>query len=268
VFTADDRTLRRAAFEGDGVITQLWVIDANLKDEHLSQEDRLNFKGEYLKKLLAFQAIGERLNGTSSTNAPTNAVERDLGVLPPVYAQSTVPDWVQKLPSDNISLYFVGKGYDISFTNAKQKSLEDALHNAVSALKQQAPKAPDAAILALVKASAVTQDSAFTFDQRTRNYTYYTLLRLSREIQSIGVRSLPAAATPSLPQIKFQKKGWQLSDLTLNPASGMFALDNTGEVSKLVADQQGSPRIEKLFRLGAGYIGMALTASAESVFVA
>src|SRR5437867_4975101 len=64
-FTADDRTLGRAAFKGSTVINQLWVLVDTLKDERVSPQDKVIAKGEYLKKLLEFQAIGERLNGTA-----------------------------------------------------------------------------------------------------------------------------------------------------------------------------------------------------------
>lgn len=122
VFTADDRTLRRAAFESDAVIRQLWVMADTMNDEHLSQQDRLSLKGDYLKKLLEFQAIGEKLNGTATKNAASEKVEETFGVFARVYAQSNmvVPAWAQNPPSDNISLYYVGKGYDPSLTNAKQ----------------------------------------------------------------------------------------------------------------------------------------------------
>ena len=275
IFTADDRTLRRATFEGNGVISQLWVMVDTMKDEHVSTQDKLNVKGDYLKKLLEFQAIGERLNGTA--NAPANAsasnsgnADRGFGILPRVHAASKmgVPAWVQKPPSDNTSLYYVGTANANSLTSAKQNSLDEAYHNAVLELRAQAPNASDAALLTVVKASAVVQDSAFTYDSHASSYTYYTLLRVSREIQGIGVRSLPAAVTAQSAPTKFQSHGWQPSDLTSNSSSGMFALDSSGGVSRLVPDQAGSPRIEKLFRLKGSESGYALTATADAVFVA
>ncbi len=123
-------------------------------------------------------------------------------------------------------------------------------------------------LLTVVKASAVVQDSAFTFDSHASNYTYYTLLRVSREIQGIGVRSLPAAVTAQSAPTKFQSQGWQPNDLTSHSSSGMFVLDSSGGVSRLVPDQVKSPRIEKLFRLKGTDSGYALTATADAVFVA
>ncbi len=265
VFTADDRTLRRAAFESDAVIRQLWVMADTMNDEHLSQQDRLSLKGDYLKKLLEFQAIGEKLNGTATKNAASEKVEETFGVFARVYAQSNmvVPAWAQNPPSDNISLYYVGKGYDPSLTNAKQYALDDAFHNAVLALRQQAPDASDAALLALIKASAVVQDSSFAYDQKAGNYACYTLLRLSKEVQSIGVKSLPPANKAQSPPARFQSKGWRPGDLMANPSSGMFVLDTAGGVSRLVVDQPASPRIEKLSQLMRTDSGYALTANAS-----
>lgn len=113
VFSADDRTLRRAVFEGGTVISQLWVMDDTLKDEHMSPQDKLNVKGDYLKKLLEFQAIGERLNGASNASSGTQSARNNFEVLPRVFAsaEGNVPSWVNQPPSDNASLYFVGRAY-------------------------------------------------------------------------------------------------------------------------------------------------------------
>jgi hypothetical protein len=68
------------------------------------------------------------------------------------------------------------------------------------------------------------------------------------------------------PPTILQAKDWQPADLTFNPSLGLFALDSRGGVSRLLIDQ-GSPRIENLFRLKSAYSGYALSASATSVFV-
>jgi hypothetical protein len=270
VFTADDRTLRRAAFEGNLVVSQLWVMADNLKDEHLTGTDRVTAKGDYLKKILEFQALGEKLNGTARDGANAVSTANRFESLPRVYAQSAAvaPSWVQKPPSDTISLYFVGTSSDVSLSNAKQNSLSDSFNNAVQMLRSQAHGASDADILALVKASAIVQDSAIAYDRTARKYTCYTLLRVSKEIESIGLNGLRAANNAESPPVRFQTKGWQPGDLTSNPSSGLFALGSDGDVSRLVADHQGPSRIERLFRLKATYSGYALAASAESVFVA
>jgi hypothetical protein len=266
IFTADDRTLRRAAFEGEAVIGQLWIIVDTLKDGNLTPQDKVNVKGEYLKKLLEFQAIGERLNGTLK-NSSKNSDKR-IGLLPYVYAQSkvAVPVWAQKPPADSTSLYFAGTAYDKSLTAAKQASLDNAYHSAATALRLQAPNASDTSLTTLIKASAVMQDAVFVYDQNTGNYAYYTLIRLSKEIQSI-VGSLPLSDRPQAALTSFEAKNWRPEDLTFNSDSGMFVLDATGGVSRVAVDQQGIPHIEKLFKLDANASGNALAADAQSVFV-
>jgi YEATS family len=90
-----------------------------------------------------------------------------------------------------------------------------------------------------------------TFDDKTVQHLQYTL-------NPDNAQSQPT---------RWREKGWQPVDLTSNPSSELFALDRSGGVSRLVIDQ-GSPRIEELFRLKATDSGTALTANAESVFVA
>ncbi len=270
VFSADDRTLRHAVFEGSTVISQLWIMDDTLKDEHVSPQDKLNVKGDYLKKLLEFQAIGERLNGASSENSGAQNARSGFEVLPRVFASVTgsVPAWVDHPPSDNASLYFVGKAYDTSLTSAKQNSVNDAYYRAAQVLKKDSPQASGSALLDLIKASAVVQDSAYSYDSKTGNYTCYTLLRVSREIQGIGLGALPALSVAQTPPAKVQTKGWQPGDLTANATSGLFVLDSGGGVSKLALDPEGQAHVEKLFQLKNNDQGDALTASADFVFVA
>ena len=268
VFTADDRTLRRAAFDGDAVINQLWVKVGAAKDTNLPPEDRKTAIADYLNELAKFHAVGDKLNGAAPASGSTEDVKANLDVLPVVYAEqpAQVPVWVQNPPSDTATtLYFVGKAYDPSLTIAKQNSMDAALHNAVLALAQRAPNASGEAILDLIKPSAVLQDSTFAYEGKTANYAYYTLLRVSAEILNV-VKSLPQAT--AAPPTKFQDKGWQPADLTSNATSGMFALDTRGGVSKLDAYTRAGPRIEKLFQLKGSDQGYALTANADSVFVA
>lgn len=93
----------------------------------------------------------------------------------------------------------------------------------------------------------------------------------------VSGQSLPQAQCESLlnaiprsnqSPLVLKGKGWQPSDLTSNPSSGIFVLDHNGGVSKLIPGQQGSSGIKKLFQLPGSYTGVALTATAESVLVA
>ncbi len=267
VFSADDRTLRRAAFEGDSVIGQLWVAADSMKQAS-SQQDRETFKAEYLKKLLEFQSIGEKLNGTSQTQGGTE-VASEFDIVPSVYAQSKaqIPTWVGNPPSDNTSLYFVGKASDPSIANAKQSSFEDAAHSGAVELRRQAPSKSELALFELVKTSAVVVDSAFTRDAKSGSYTYFTLLRISREVQGVGIKSLPSANNTQ-PATTIKAKDWRPGDLALNATSGMFVLDSDGRVSRLSTGLQDTARVEKIFRLERVYFGIAVAASTDSVYVA
>ncbi len=269
-FTADDRTLRRAAFEGNVIVSRLWLMASNLKEGHLIGQDLATAYGEYSKQITEFQAVGERLNGTAKAGPGAVSTTNGFEGLSRVYAQSVAaaPSWVTQPPPDGISLYFVGTNSDVSLSSAKQNSFNNALNNAVQKLRSRAPGATDADILALIKAAAVVQDSASEYDRNAGRYTYYTLLRVSKDIVSLGLNDLSRSSKIQIPQVRFQAKGWQPGDLTSNPTSGLFALSSSGEVSRLVADGQGPSRINKLFQLNRSYSGYAIAANAESVFVA
>jgi hypothetical protein len=264
VLDADYRTLERTISDGDASIRQLDALAQIMQGVPPSTKDWEDAKDAFLKELAQFQVISNGLTGTTSNPRAQNSE----GVLPRVYAQSTLPAWVVKPPQDSASMYFVGSAADTNLTNAKQNSLDDAYHSAVLALRSKAPMASDGALLALVKASAVVRDSAVAYDGGKGNYIGYTLLLLSSQVESFGVSSLPSGNSAQSPPTKFEKAGWQPADLTINPTSGLFALDASGGVSRLTADPKATPRIENLFRVEASYSGTALAASSESVFVA
>jgi len=264
VLDADYRTLERTISDGDAAIRQLDALAQIMQGAPPSTKDWEDAKDAFLKELAQFQVISNGLTGTASNPQAQNSE----GVLPRVYAQSTLPAWVQKPQQDNASLYFVGSAVDSNLMNAKQNSLDDAYHNAVLALRSKAPITSDASLLALVRASGVIRDSAVVQDAGTGNYTGYTLLLLSSQVESVGVASLPPANSAQSPPTRFEEAGWQPTDLTINPTSGLFALDASGGVSRLIADPKATPRIENLFRVGASYSSTAVAASSDSVFVA
>jgi len=269
IFIADDRTLRRAAFDGSSVVNELLIISDEMKDTSLTDDNRSALKSEFLKKLSEFHSIGEKLNGTEPTpSTPQQAAS--LVALTPVYAdsESKIPDWVKNPPSNDVAYFFVGKGYDTSLSNAKKVSIDDAFSNAIQALRPKAPNASDSALLSLIKASSLVQDSSFTYDNKTRTYAYYTLLRLSRDIEKIGLQSLPEAANVQSAQFKVQNKSWQPGDLAAGASSGLFVLATDGGVFRLNVEKQGPPRLDKLFRVSSAYTAYAVAASADSVFVA
>jgi hypothetical protein len=239
VLDADYRTLQRAVFEGNAIVSQLHVLAQVSEDDQALPKDRQAARESFLNNLTKFEAIGEGLNGAQGIQQRAQSAE---GIWPSVYAQSTEPVWVRTPPQDSASLYFVGSDTDSNLSSAKENSLDDAYHSAVVALRSKAAKASDPALLALVKGSGVVRDSAVAYNPSTKNYTSYTLLALSNQIESIGIASASPADTAQSPRTRFQQAGWQPTDLTYNPTAGMFALDASGAISQLVASPQGAPQ--------------------------
>ena len=270
LFLADDRTLRRAAFDGGSVLNELLVISDEMKDDHLTADNRAALSASYLKKLAEFHAIGEKLNGTQPTATAPESATASLFSLPRVYAESSsaAPSWVRNPPSNDVSFFFVGIASDPSLAKAQKASLDDALSNAVQALRPKAPNASDGGLLSIIKGSSLVQDTSFSYNKRSATYTYYTLLRLSRDIENIGLQSLPSAMTAQSAPAKFEGKNWRPTDLASNTSSNIFTLSNDGGVFRLVQKRQGSQDVEKLFTIGPAYSPYALTATSDAVLVA
>jgi hypothetical protein len=265
LFPADVKALQRAVFDGNAVIDQLWIKLHAAENPQLSPSDRKTAIDDYVQTMNRFTAVGDTLAVPSVTKASTMGFQ---DILPVAYAQpqATLPAWTRQAPSNTATArYFVGKSSDPSLTVAKQNSADAALYNAVLALISIAPNVSRSALLDLINSSGVIQDSAFAFDGMSKNYDYYTLLRLNPDIQDI-IMGLPSAS--SSPLTKIERSGWQPSDLASNQTSGLFALDSSGGVSKLEPAQPGSGAIEKLFQISRNESGYELAASADSVFVA
>ena len=259
-FSADYRSLRLAASEGRALTAQLWALVAIINDPQTSPDNRVANQGVFLNKLAQFQTIIDHLQGNNNSQqqTPKNA----LFMFPVVYAQTaSLPAWTKRLPpSDSSSLYFRGIGNDLLLSEAKTKSANDAYNNALQYLKGEAPQASDADILSLIKSASIVQDSAFV--PGANGYTYYTLLRLAKEIENIGLKTLPAASITT-----FQQKNWRPSDLSYSASVGLLALDHNGGVSQLIGGGPNGAEILALFRVPGAYQASVVTASQDAVFV-
>jgi hypothetical protein len=268
VFPADVKTLGRAIVDGDAVIRQLWVKLGFLQSGQLTGADLKAARDAFATELGRFQTVADTLTGSTVPTKTTTSRNETPDLLPVVYAQapSWLPDWTRKIPAETAKgLYFVGRAVDPSLAVAKQNSPDAALYNAAQALIVTAPSVSPSALLDLIKASAVTQDSAFAYDGNRKAYEYYTLLRLNPQIREL-VTVLPAASAS--PMTVFRQKDWRPSDLTSNPTSGLFVLDRSGTVYALQTDEQGQGAIKKLFQIGASESGYAVTATIDAVLVA
>jgi hypothetical protein len=254
-FSADYRSLRLAASEGRALTAQLWALVAIINDPQTSADNRVANQGVFLNKLAQFQTIIDHLQGNN------NKAQNALLMFPVVYAQTaSLPPWTQTLPSDKSSLYFLGIGNDPLLSEAKNKSANDAYNKALQRLKGEAPQTSDADILTLIKSAAIVQDSAFVTG--ANGYTYYTLLRLAKEIEDIGLRTLPAASITT-----FKDKKWLPSDLSFGGSAGLVALDHNGGVSQLISGGPNGAEIRALFRVPGAYQASVVTASQDAVFV-
>lgn len=257
VFSADYRSLHRAASEGQSIVRKLHNIIANLEAAQPSGEDLKEFKSEFSKGVDDFNQISKNLEGNGSAQPSPGGSQAAFALgLPLVYAQSSspAPAWVNKLPSDDRSFYFLGTASDASLSNARTNSLNDAINKASSALMPGEPYSAGRSPSAPIKDAASVQDTYFSFDKKSATYSYYSLLRLARDIQDIH---------PTL--TVYQQKHWRPVDLTFHPAAGLFVLDDDGAVSRVRIDQRGI-HLETLFRLKAIDRPAELTANSESVF--
>ncbi len=261
-FSADYRALRLAASEGRAITAQLWALVAIISDPQTSLENRVANEGIFLNKLAQFQTVIDHLQGSNNNSEPQTP-KSGLLILPVVYAQSAanLPTWTKTLPSDNSSLYFRGVGNDASLSEAKTKSVNDAYNKALQYLKGEAPQASDADVLSLIKTAAIVQDSAFAAGNN--GYTYYTLLRLAKEIENIGLKTLPATVSLTT----FKDKKWRPSDLFFGASVGLVALGGNGEVSQLVGGGPNGAQIQVLFRVPGAFQASVVTGSQDAVFV-
>ena len=127
VFSADYRSLQRAASEGQSIIRRLNNIIANFEAAQPNGENLKEFKSEFSKSVDDFNQISKSLEGNSSGQSVSRGSQVAFTLsLAPVYAQSNspAPAWINKLPSDDHSFYFLGTGSDASLSTAKANSLQ------------------------------------------------------------------------------------------------------------------------------------------------
>jgi hypothetical protein len=132
--------------------------------------------------------------------------------------------------------------------------LKDALAQANGEVSRQIPGSSADKIQSLISGSYTVQDTSLQYDKPSGDYSYYTLLSVSKLVLSLG-RPTPNA---------YQQAGWTPADLTAQ-GSMVIALDTNGGVSSIQPEGQGS-RINLLFRLQGSLRGAAVTADANYVY--
>jgi hypothetical protein len=255
VFSADYRALRVAVSEANRVVTRLDRINATPNIATMNGSDFAVIKAEFDAELDVFDKIAQRVEGPGAGDAnASGSILMSSFSLSAVEAQSAgvAPAWVQKLPSDNRNLYFVGKNTDTSLSKAKANSYADGANRIAQAFGGGEPYTSTPARESLIQNASVVQDTFFTFDSGTSSYTYFTLLRVSRDLLS----------TP----LEFKQKDWYPIDLTFDPSAGLLVLDREGGVAKIQVDA-GAIHLQPLFHLPPTARVTAITSTSDSAFV-
>jgi len=257
VFSVDYRSLQRAAMEGNAIVRKLHGMLAVFTEAQPQGADLVKFNADFLQRLDDFNQISKALEGAGSPGATSGGNQQaSVFTVPLVYAQSasTAPSWLANLPSDDRSFFYLGKASDASLSTAQADSLKGAMSQITSALNPGDPYSADLNVSTPIKDAAVVQDTYFSYDKQSGAYTYYTLLRLNKQIQNLRLAS-----------VRYQQKQWRPVDLTFYPGSGLFVLDDGGAVSRVRIDREGI-HLEALFHLKGSDRPASLTANAQSVF--
>ena len=205
VFSADYRVLQQSAIDGSQLVDQLNETLDGLGRPGANED---SLKKQWLATKTQFAGLRRAvLQGTNKT--------ADFQVFPrPVYAQSRVPTWVIQPPSDKYNVYFTGVGEGHSLDVARQRSMEAAV--ATGADKLSAASGRDnESLRQILSSSATTDKSYFGFDNANGVYRYYTLLRVSSDINP------PKAAAVTIDNPWFDMSYTKLSSLLLVSLFGL-----------------------------------------------
>lgn len=256
VFMTDYRSFQHAADEGKAIVRELDGMSVVFHLKPPVGKDFDTFLSDLARKIDKFNQISAKWGINGGAVSVAHLLPKTPDLLP-VYAQtaSEIPAWTEKVPSDSRSFYYVGTSRDGSLATAKANSLNDAVSKASQALFPGEPYTSDTSINTSAKDAGVVQDTFFNYEVKSGVYTYFTLFRISRSISSFR---------PTL--TRYQNKGWHPLDLTFDPSTGLFVLDDDGSVSKVNIDQRGI-HLKTLFRLEGSYQPTAVTANAQSIFV-
>ncbi len=185
-FPEDARAIRRKIVTANGVLTRI-ESRLPLYDALPSDEERGRFVEELLEQAAKIDELESEVFASS--------VSSDF--IPVVQAQAIFPSWVSSPPSDRVNLYFVGTGAGTSLNEARDNSFRDAQGKATMAVACYTNGVASDALSRYVQRYAVAADVSFDYEIKTKEYRYYTLLKLSRSVaDSPLVRSGSIAGLP------------------------------------------------------------------------
>lgn len=260
VFSADYRSLRRAANEADLVVLQMEQIANTPNLAALGADDRLVVYKAWNQQVNAYTGIVRSIEGASENPPLAKAGGFILLNLPAVEAQSTPepPKWISNPPSSATNLYFVGVGSDTFLAKAEDRSLADGREQIARAFALRPPYAPSETGINLVQSAVIQQSTYYRYDKNASAYTFFTLLSIARNLRDV-----------LSPTAEFRKQDWFPVDLAFDPVAGLFVLDRNGGVGQLTYTTNGI-QMQPLFHLPnlpAGDQATAITARQDAVYV-
>lgn len=172
VFSADYRVLQQSAIDGSQLVDQLNETLEGLGRPGANED---SLKKQWLATKTQFAGLRRAvLQGTNKT--------ADFQVFPrSVYAQSRIPTWAIHPPADEFNVYFTGVGEGRSLDVARQRSMDAAVSTGADKLSATSGR-DNEALRQILSSSAATDKSYFGFDNANGVYRYYTLLRVSSDI--------------------------------------------------------------------------------------
>ena len=239
VFPADYRTLRQSAIDARELLEEL----STTVDDYAAvrtPQDRQTTDAEFLKKLSQLDAVIKRvLKGSPaevSHNESNGVAERATFNWSRVVLAASVsgtPSWANHPPADQFNLFFVGEGEGASLSEAKNNSVTAALERAVQSIKPES-QLDLTALRSLIEKASSVEDSSFQFNKAAGRFRYFTLLRVSKEIEHLDTASLELSGSvhsSKTTRVKIVMPG-RSSPIALSYGNslGLLALTDAGEV--------------------------------------
>lgn len=181
----DYRTLEKSIAKVESIVTKMKSVKSNYKiADTPNKRTLLNTFGQLDAD---FRKIQE-----TALDSVTRVDNFEYSLITNAYAND-VPYWVAKTPEDAQNLYFIGVANDSNLEIAQTRSKEDAIQNATRFLANSLnvnggnPLDINKLVDNLVSA-AEKADSYMRFDEQTKTYRYYSLLRINKSLAEAGIK--------------------------------------------------------------------------------
>jgi len=202
IYSEDHKTLDKKVRIADKMLFEVKCMfsdDVASDPESVRRENLDNIK----KTLIKIAEI--------DVQAPKNvSVFPEIDFVSKAYAESMErePEWVRDPPSGEKDIYFVGFAESRSLTKAKEISFQSAIENGVEYLSaefwnKQQTETSDLDYEGLSNylfKSAIIVDTYLNRDDYTRNYQYYSLVKLNRSIANLDLSSYAIEKRIDIPQ--------------------------------------------------------------------